>query len=66
MTEFYDALETRTPDDREQALIQAVADQVAHAKANTAAYAEMLKDIDPTSITSIEDIATLPTIKKTA
>ena len=64
MTEFYDALETRTSADREQALIQSVANQVAHAKANTAAYANLLKDIDPSSITSINDIAKLPITRK--
>ena len=64
MTEFYDALETRTSADREQALIQSVANQVAHAKANTAAYATLLKDIDPSSITSINDIAKLPITRK--
>ncbi|GAA0404994.1 AMP-binding protein [Cocleimonas flava] len=64
MSDFYDALETRDPADREQALIQAVADQVAHAKENTAAYATVLKDVDPTSITSAEDIAKLPITRK--
>lgn len=64
MTEFYDALETRTPADRQQALIQAVAKQVAHAKANTAAYATLLKDIDPASITSADAIAKLPITRK--
>jgi len=64
MSEFYDALETRTPADREQALIQAVAKQVAHAKANTAAYANSLKGIDPTTIKSAEDIAKLPITRK--
>ena len=64
MTEYYDALETRTHADREQALIQAVANQVEHAKANTTAYATLFKDIDPASITSAEDIAKLPITRK--
>lgn len=64
MSEFYDALETRTPADREQALIQAVADQVAHAKENTAAYGKLLKEFDPATITSTEDIAKLPITRK--
>ncbi len=64
MTDFYDALETRTPADREQALIQAVAKQVAHAKENTTAYASLLKDIDPSSINSTDDIAKLPITRK--
>ncbi len=64
MTEYYDALETRTLSDREQALVKTVAEQVAHAKANTTAYASLLKDIDPASITSINDIAKLPITRK--
>ena len=64
MTDFYDALETRTSADREQTLIQSVANQVAHAKANTTAYATLLKDIDPSSITSINEIAKLPITRK--
>lgn len=64
MSDFYDALETQTPADREQALIKAVAEQVANAKTNTKAYAVLLKDIDPASITSKEAIAKLPITRK--
>ncbi len=64
MSDFYDTLETRTPADREQALIQAVAEQVAHAKANTTAYASLLKDVDPSTITSTQAIAKLPITRK--
>ena len=64
MTEFYDALETRDPTEREAALIQAVAQQVAHAKHSTTAYAELLKDVDPTQLTSRAAIAQLPLTRK--
>lgn len=64
MTDFFDELETRTSSEREQALIKAVANQVAHAKANAPAYAKFLENIDPTSITSSKDIAALPITRK--
>lgn len=64
MTDFYDELETRSAAEREQTLIKAVAAQVAHAKQNTQAYATLLKDIDPSSITSVEAIAKLPVTRK--
>lgn len=64
MTEYYDALETRDPVEREAALIQAVAQQVAHAKQHTPAYAELLKDFDPTQLTSKAAIAQLPLTRK--
>jgi len=66
MTEYYDELETRNPAQREQELIKAVAAQVAHAKANTAAYARLLAEVDPDAITSPEDIAKLPLTRKSA
>ncbi|MBK8452155.1 MAG: AMP-binding protein [Thiofilum sp.] len=64
MTEYYDALETRDPVEREAALIQAVVQQVAHAKQHTPAYAELLKDVDPTQLTSKAAIAQLPLTRK--
>ena len=64
MTDFFDELETRTSSEREEALIKAVVNQVAHAKANAPAYAKLLEDIDPTSITSTKDIAALPITRK--
>jgi len=64
MTDFFDELETRTSSEREQALIKAVTNQVAHAKANAPAYAKLLENIEPASITSLSDIAALPITRK--
>ena len=64
MTEFFDALETRDPAERERALMAALSVQVAHAKANTGAFAELLADIEPARIDSRTALARLPVTRK--
>ncbi len=64
MKDFYDALETRDPAEREQDLIRKVSDQVSHARTNTTAYAEILAGVDPASIVSTKEIAALPVTRK--
>lgn len=66
MTNYYDELETQDQPTRQQALIKAVAAQVAHAKAKAPAYASMLADVDPAGITSPDAIAQLPLTRKSA
>lgn len=60
----YDALETRDPAAREAALLAALPAQVAHAQANTSAFAELLAGVDPAAITSRAALARLPVIRK--
>ncbi|MEM6901618.1 MAG: AMP-binding protein [Pseudomonadota bacterium] len=62
--QHYDALETRSHDEREAALMAALADQVAHAKANSEAYADMLADVDPASVTDRMALTKLPVTRK--
>ena len=64
MSDFFDALETRPPAEREAALLARLPHQVAHAKANTAYFAAALRDIDPASITSRAALAQLPVLRK--
>ncbi len=64
MNDFFDALETRSPAEREAAQMAALPAQVAHAKASTAAYAELLCDIDPASVNTREALARLPVTRK--
>ena len=64
MSEFYDSLETRDPQEREQALIAAVSAQVAHAKNKAPIYKSLLADIDPDEITDSGKIAKLPITRK--
>ena len=66
MTDFYDSLETRDPAEREQALIQAVSAQVAHARNNAPVYKKLLADVDLDAITDVGAIAKLPVTRKSA
>ena len=64
MSAYFDALETRSPDDREAALMAALPGVIAHAKAHAPAFAQLLTDVDPSVITSRAALATLPVIRK--
>ena len=64
MSKHYDTLETRTPEEREKALMQALPQQVAHAKANAPFFARWLKDVDPAAVTSRAALAKLPVLRK--
>jgi len=64
MTELYDALETRSADAREAALLAALPGHVAHAQAATGAFAELLAGVDAAAITSRAALAALPVIRK--
>ena len=52
MTDYFDALETRTPAEREAALMAALPRQIAHAQAHSAAMGEILAGVDAAAITS--------------
>lgn len=62
--DYYDALETRAPAAREAALMAALAEQVANAKARTAWYGNLFKDIDPRKVASRKALAALPVTRK--
>ncbi|MCC7276366.1 MAG: AMP-binding protein [Alphaproteobacteria bacterium] len=64
MDAFYDALETRPPEQREAALLAALPGQVAHARANAPHYTALLKDVDPRTITTRAALAALPVTRK--
>jgi phenylacetate-CoA ligase len=64
MTQHYDALETRDGATREAALMAALPAQVAHAQQSSAAFAGILKDIDPASVSSRQALARLPVTRK--
>jgi phenylacetate-CoA ligase len=64
MSEFYDKLETREPEERQQALLKAIRSQVAHAKANTVAYKELLAGIDAEDLIDAESYSKLPLTRK--
>jgi len=64
MTSFYDTLETRAAAEREADLLQALPAQVAHARSQSAAFAEILAEINPAEITSRAALARLPVTRK--
>jgi phenylacetate-CoA ligase len=64
MSQFYDALENQDPAQREQALLAALPTQIANAKANSAAFAKILANVDPQAITTREALAALPVTRK--
>jgi phenylacetate-CoA ligase len=64
MTDFFDALETRDPAQREAALLAALPLQLAHAKLASPAMAEILNDVNPADVTSRAALSRLPVTRK--
>ncbi|MBI4755875.1 MAG: AMP-binding protein [Betaproteobacteria bacterium] len=62
--EYYDALETRDPAEREAALMARPPAQLAHARAAAPFFATALAGVDPASVTSREALARLPVVRK--
>jgi phenylacetate-CoA ligase len=63
-SEFFDALETRDPAQREAALLAALSRQIAHAQAHAPAFAQILEGVEAPRITSREALARLPVTRK--
>lgn len=61
---FFDSLETRPAAQREAALLAALPVQVAHAQAQSVAFAQILRGVDPTTITTRAALAQLPVTRK--
>jgi phenylacetate-CoA ligase len=64
MTEFYDALETRSHAAREAAHMAALPAQIAHAQTRAAAMRDALSGIDASSVTGRAALAKLPVTRK--
>ena len=64
MNDYFDALETRSPDEREVQQFMQLREQLRHAKASIPAYADLLQGVDPESITDRAGIAKLPVTRK--
>ncbi len=64
MTDFYDELETRSPEARAAALMAALARQVAHAQAHAPAFAASLAGVDAAAVAGMEALARLPVLRK--
>ncbi len=64
MSQFYDALESREPAVREAALLVALPAQIANAKTNSPAFAQILANVNPEAITTRQALAALPVTRK--
>ncbi len=64
MTGFYDELETRSADEREAALFDALPGHIAHAKARAAYFRDLLSGIDTGAVRNREALARLPVTRK--
>ncbi len=64
MTDFYDDLESRDPEQREKALFDSLPAQIAHAKNNTSFFGALLKDIDSSTICDRASLARIAVTRK--
>ncbi len=64
MSEYYDSLETRDPQDRERSLMAALPGHIAHAKRNASGWARILADVDPAAVANRSALASLPVTRK--
>ena len=64
MTTFYDALETRSREAREAALMAALPQQILHAQQASPAFAGILPGVDAAGVTSRAALARLPVTRK--
>jgi len=64
MPAFFDALETRAPEQRERDLMAALPAAIERAMAGAPAIAEQLRGIDPRSVSSRQALAGLPVLRK--
>lgn len=66
MAEFFDALETRAPEAREQALMHALPATLAQAVVRAPAIARQLAGVDPRAVTSRAALERVPVLRKHA
>jgi phenylacetate-CoA ligase len=64
--EYFDALETRSPEVRERQQMAALPSLISFAKSYAPAYAELLAGVDPDAVTSPAALAALPVTRKVA
>ena len=64
MSDHYDSLEIRSPEERERDIFSELPGLLRHAKANASAYAKSLADIDPLEVRDRDALAALPVTRK--
>ncbi len=60
----FDALETRSQDERESALFAALREQLSHAKSGAPYWAKALVEVEPAGVADRTDLAGLPLLRK--
>ena len=64
MRDYYDDLETRPPEVRERALLDALPAQIMNARRRAPAYGKILEGVDPEHVTTRAALAELPLTRK--
>jgi phenylacetate-CoA ligase len=64
MSDYYDSLEVRDPEARERELFARLPAQIAHAKTHAPAFARLLADVDPATVSNRQALAALPVLRK--
>src|SRR5689334_14823969 len=64
MAEYYDALETRDPEERERELMAALPRQIALAKERSPYFARLLEKVKPAEIADRRALVDLPVTRK--
>jgi phenylacetate-CoA ligase len=62
--DYYDDLETRSPEERERALFGALPGLIGHARRNAPYFAALLRDVDPQAVSSPRALAAIPITRK--
>jgi phenylacetate-CoA ligase len=65
-SDHFDQLETRDPEQRELAQFNLLPDLIRHARANSPGWADHLKEVEPAAISSRQELARLPILRKAA
>ena len=66
MAMYYDARETRDPEERERDLLSRLPQQIAHAQAGSPYFAEALAQVEASAVSSRAALARLPVLRKQA
>ena len=64
MDNYFDALETRSPEQREIEQFELLVAQLQHAKEHSVAYSALLRDVDPATVIERAALARLPVTRK--
>lgn len=65
MSDYYDALETRSTEEREAALFEALRTQIRDAQSRSPGFAKLLDGVDADAVTDRAALARLPVLRKT-